>query len=57
MKVSVPFGLKDWVDQRIAEGRYASASDLVRDLLQRKVDDEAMLAKFRSSVGERVGVK
>ena len=57
MKISVPCGLKDWVDQRIAEGRYASASDLVRDLVQRKVDYEAMLAKFRSSVDERVVVK
>jgi antitoxin ParD1/3/4 len=35
INVSVPPALKDWIDQRLAEGRYSSASDYVRDLLRR----------------------
>ncbi|MEZ5743671.1 MAG: ribbon-helix-helix domain-containing protein [Sphingomonadaceae bacterium] len=36
MNISVPEGLKKWVDERVAEGRYSSASDLVRDLMRRR---------------------
>ena len=39
LNVSIPPTLRDWVDSRVAEGRYSSASDLVRDLLRR--DQEA----------------
>jgi antitoxin ParD1/3/4 len=35
LNISLPPQLKDWVDMRIEEGRYASASDYVRDLLRR----------------------
>lgn len=39
LNVSIPPALRSWVDYRVAEGRYSSASDLVRDLLRR--DQEA----------------
>ena len=39
INVSVPSQLKDWVDSRVAEGRYSSASDFVRDLLRRDLDN------------------
>ncbi|MBB5685321.1 ribbon-helix-helix domain-containing protein [Sphingobium boeckii] len=38
MNISIPEGLKAWAEQRVAEGRYASTSDYVRDLIRR---DEA----------------
>jgi antitoxin ParD1/3/4 len=38
LNVSVPPQLKTWVDTRVAEGRYSSASDYVRDLLRRDQD-------------------
>ncbi len=38
LNVSVPPQLKNWVDTRVAEGRYSSASDYVRDLLRRDQD-------------------
>lgn len=38
MTVSLPETMKNWVEQRIAEGGYASASDYVRDLIRRDVD-------------------
>ena len=38
MNISVPEALKRWAEQRVAEGRYSSTSDLVRDLLRRDQD-------------------
>ena len=35
MNVSVPDPMRDWVQQRIESGQYASASDYVRDLIRR----------------------
>jgi antitoxin ParD1/3/4 len=39
LNVSIPPALRSWIEHRVAEGRYSSASDLVRDLLRR--DQEA----------------
>ncbi len=38
LNVSIPPQLKSWVESRVAEGRYSSASDYVRDLLRRDQD-------------------
>lgn len=38
LNVSLPSGLKEWVDSRVAQGRYSSASDYVRDLVRRDQD-------------------
>lgn len=35
LNISVPNGLKNWIDLRLAEGRFSSPSDYVRDLLRR----------------------
>jgi antitoxin ParD1/3/4 len=35
LNVSIPPALKSWIDARVAEGRYSSASDYVRDLVRR----------------------
>jgi antitoxin ParD1/3/4 len=45
MNVSLPEGLKGWAEARVAEGRYSSTSDYVRDLMRR--DQEAELARRR----------
>lgn len=39
LNITIPPALRSWIDFRVAEGRYSSASDLVRDLLRR--DQEA----------------
>ena len=39
MNVSLPDPLKDWVETQVKTGRYANASDYVRDLIRR--DQEA----------------
>jgi antitoxin ParD1/3/4 len=44
LNVTIPPALRSWVDHRVAEGRYTSASDLVRDLLrkdQESAEEEA----------------
>lgn len=41
MNISIPDSLKSWIESRLAEGHYASASDYVRDLVQRDQDDTA----------------
>jgi antitoxin ParD1/3/4 len=35
MNISIPEGLKGWIDIRLADGRYSSTSDYVRDLVRR----------------------
>ena len=41
MNISVPDGLKAWADARVAQGRYSSTSDYVRDLMRRDQDSVA----------------
>lgn len=44
LNISVPDGLKSWIDTRIAQGRFSSPSDYVRDLVRRdqeRADDTA----------------
>lgn len=38
LNVSVPPALKSWIDHRVTEGRYSSASDYIRDLVRRDQD-------------------
>ena len=45
MNISIPDALKSWAEQRVAEGRYSSTSDSVRNLVRR--DQEAQEAKAR----------
>lgn len=40
LNISLPEALKGWVDARVAEGRYSSPSDYLRDLIRRDQDDE-----------------
>lgn len=35
MTISLPDPMKDWIETRITQGDYASASDYVRDLVRR----------------------
>jgi antitoxin ParD1/3/4 len=45
MNISIPEKLKSWAEARVAEGRYSSTSDYVRDLIRR--DQEAEQARHR----------
>ena len=34
MNISLPDKMREWIDQQVATGRYANASDLMRDLIR-----------------------
>jgi antitoxin ParD1/3/4 len=54
MNVSLPDPLKEWVEDRVKTGRYANASDYVRDLIRR--DQEKRNALVRALIeGEESG--
>lgn len=50
MNVSLPDRLKAWADTRVAEGRYSSASDYVRDLLRRDQDEAERSARLQAAI-------
>jgi antitoxin ParD1/3/4 len=55
MNVSLPDRMRDFVEDRVKTGRYANASDYVRDLIRR--DQEKREALVRALVeGEASGV-
>lgn len=61
MNVSLPDAMKDWVEAQTETGRYANASDYVRDLIrkdQERNDKIAAMQRFvddglNSGVGNR----
>jgi antitoxin ParD1/3/4 len=52
MNVSLPHALKAIVDDRVASGEYASASDYVRDLIRKDADAKRKWAEFDSLIKE-----
>ncbi|HNP60876.1 MAG TPA: type II toxin-antitoxin system ParD family antitoxin [Nitrospirales bacterium] len=55
MNVSVPDPMKDWVQGQIETGKYANASDYVRNLIRRDQEKIEVLRKTLLE-GERSGV-
>jgi antitoxin ParD1/3/4 len=61
MNVSLPGPMKDWVEAQTEKGRYANASDYVRDLIRRdqeRNDKIAAMQRFvedglKSGIGNR----
>jgi len=61
MNVSLPNAMKDWVEAQTETGRYANASDYVRDLIrkdQERNDKIAAMQRFvddglKSAIGNR----
>ncbi|QNQ12161.1 type II toxin-antitoxin system ParD family antitoxin [Sphingomonas alpina] len=49
MNVSLPNGLKNWAEARVAEGRYSSTSDYVRNLMQRDQGAEEKKQALRTA--------
>ena len=45
MNVSLPDAMKDWVEECVKSGRYANASDYVRDLIRRDQEKREALIK------------
>lgn len=58
MNVSIPEKLKGWAEERVAEGRYSSTSDYIRDLVRRDQEQEERLRRLQAAIdeGRRSGV-
>lgn len=54
MNISVPDALRQWAEQRVAEGRYASTSDYIRDLMRRDQDAAAELAWLQGEIDKGI---
>ena len=52
MNVSLPDPMKDWVEQQTQGGRYANASDYVRELIRRDQDRAGRIALMQAHVTE-----
>ena len=54
MNISLPDPMKSWVEENVQTGRYANASDYVRDLIRR---DHMRLQRLREALieGENSG--
>ena len=52
MNVSLPDEMKAWVDEQVASGAYAGASDLVRALVRRERDYRDAVQAFQALIDE-----
>jgi antitoxin ParD1/3/4 len=52
MNISLPDQMRDWVDRQIATGRFANASDYVRDVIRRDQERAAGTAKLQALIDE-----
>jgi len=52
MNISIPDKLKRWAEARVAEGRYSSTSDYVRDLVRRDQDAEEARRRLQAAIDE-----
>ena len=55
MNISVPDPMKNWVQAQIEEGKYASSSDYVRDLIRKDQEEKDKLAALQAAI--TLGVK
>ena len=61
MNISLPDQMKEWVEEQVSTGRYANASDVVRDLIRDRQEqtfsdadfDAQIIAGMRSGFSER----
>jgi len=54
MNISLPDKMKQWVEEQVATGRYANASDLMRDLLRLEQDRVRGLDELRALIDEGI---
>ena len=50
MNISLPDQMKQWVEEQVATGRYANASDYMRDLIRRDADRSAAIAELQAEI-------
>ena len=50
MNISVPDPMKNWVQVQIEEGKYASSSDYVRDLIRKDQEEKDKLVALQAAI-------
>jgi antitoxin ParD1/3/4 len=50
MNISVTDRMRAWVENKVSEGEYATASDCLRDLMRERMDHEEKLAALKIEV-------
>lgn len=50
MNISVPDPMKDWVQDQIDGGKYASSSDYVRDLIRKDQQEKDKFAALQAAI-------
>ena len=54
MNISLPDEMKAWVEEQVKSGRYAGASDVMRDLVRRGQEREAAIGELQALVDQRL---
>ena len=54
MNVSLPNQMREWVDESVRSGRYANASDYVRDLIRRDKDREIAIEQIQKMLTDGI---
>lgn len=58
MNVSLPDPMREWIEAQVKTGRYANASDYMRDLIRRDQDaGEALLAELDKGLKSGVSTR
>lgn len=52
MNISLPDKMKEWIEEQTADGRYANASDYMRDLVRRDQAHREAVRKLQQVVDE-----
>lgn len=54
MNISVTAPMRAWVEAKVADGEYATASDCMRDLMRERMTREAKLEALKIAIQEGV---
>jgi antitoxin ParD1/3/4 len=52
MNISLPDQMKQWVEEQVATGRYANASDYMRDLVREDQDRAMVISELQAIIDE-----
>lgn len=50
INISVPNGLKAWIDAQVEGGRYSSPSDMIRELIRRAQEEAEEMAWLQGEI-------
>ena len=54
MNISLPDKMKQWVEAQVESGRFANASDFIRDIIRNEMDREQAMEDFDRIVEQAI---